>query len=262
MSKQRGFTIVELLIVIVVIGILAAIGMVSSTNIRSRADSSVAKTDLAQAAKKISLYFVEQEAYPASLADAGIADTTHLRYTHDNSSSPKTFCITATVNNAQVFADNSIATPTDGHCQKHRPNPVLGGLIAEITQPTNYLVPNVPRVGTVIFTGIYRDIPTINSGGWQQTIASRRNDNTDIVYAYKKPDGWTATASAIRTFEDNVATVVFNNTEESPKNLGIGRHSNVVNQYDWLSPMHAVLYNRTLSESERNQVIAWLKDQL
>lgn len=48
-SKQIGFTIVELLIVIVVIAILAAITIVAYTGIQNRAAGTVLQSDLRQA---------------------------------------------------------------------------------------------------------------------------------------------------------------------------------------------------------------------
>lgn len=52
-KKQKGFTIVELLIVIVVIGILAAIVIVAFNGIQNRANDTALKSDLANFAKKI-----------------------------------------------------------------------------------------------------------------------------------------------------------------------------------------------------------------
>lgn len=52
-QKQTGFTIVELLIVIVVIGILAAISLVAYTNVQDRARKSQASSDLALLEKAI-----------------------------------------------------------------------------------------------------------------------------------------------------------------------------------------------------------------
>ena len=54
-KKQTGFTIVELLIVIVIIGILAAITVVAYNGIQQRAKNQQASSDLANLAKAIHL---------------------------------------------------------------------------------------------------------------------------------------------------------------------------------------------------------------
>ena len=53
-QQRRGFTIVELLIVIVVIAILAAITIVAYNGIQNRANDTVVKSDLATLTKKFS----------------------------------------------------------------------------------------------------------------------------------------------------------------------------------------------------------------
>lgn len=60
----KGFTIVELLIVIVVIAILAAISVVAYNNIQDRAWESRAATLLSQARKDIELRKVQYGAWP------------------------------------------------------------------------------------------------------------------------------------------------------------------------------------------------------
>lgn len=62
--KKSGFTIVELLIVIVVIGILAAITLVAYNGIRQRATETSIKSDLASAHKKIMLYSASKDRFP------------------------------------------------------------------------------------------------------------------------------------------------------------------------------------------------------
>ncbi len=62
-SKQIGFTIVELLIVIVVIGILAAISIVAYSGIQSRARDTLRKTDLASLAQATQLYNADKGNY-------------------------------------------------------------------------------------------------------------------------------------------------------------------------------------------------------
>ena len=61
-----GFTIVELLIVIVVIGILAAITIVAYNSIQTRARDNVRKADIANLAKGIELYYAANGNYPMS----------------------------------------------------------------------------------------------------------------------------------------------------------------------------------------------------
>ena len=65
MHKNNGFTIVELLIVVVVIGILAAIVTVAYTGISSRAENVKTIAGVNQAVKLLSLYKVENGSYPS-----------------------------------------------------------------------------------------------------------------------------------------------------------------------------------------------------
>lgn len=75
-SKQQGFTIVELLIVIVVIAILAAISIVAYNGVQNRAKASTANAAADNVIKKAELYNTEESKYPENLealtsADAG-----------------------------------------------------------------------------------------------------------------------------------------------------------------------------------------------
>lgn len=56
---NRGFTIVELLVVIVVIGILAAITMVSYSGVTTKANSTAAKSNAASVQQIISTYYAD-----------------------------------------------------------------------------------------------------------------------------------------------------------------------------------------------------------
>lgn len=64
-AKQKGFTIVELLIVIVVIGILAAIVIVAFNGIQARARDSSKESSVKSLMKAIELYNAENGSYPA-----------------------------------------------------------------------------------------------------------------------------------------------------------------------------------------------------
>ena len=65
---RRGFTIVELLIVIVVIAILAAITIVAYTGIQERAKFSAMRSDIANINKAIQLYYADNGSYPVTPA--------------------------------------------------------------------------------------------------------------------------------------------------------------------------------------------------
>ena len=63
-SKQRGFTIVELLIVIVIIGILAAIVIVAYNGITQRGRDSQRLSDMKSIEKALELYHADNGGYP------------------------------------------------------------------------------------------------------------------------------------------------------------------------------------------------------
>ncbi len=69
-KTKSSFTIVELLIVIVVIGILAAITMVAYTGIQKRARDAQRQKDIQTIAKAMEMYYVQNGRYPVTSVNA------------------------------------------------------------------------------------------------------------------------------------------------------------------------------------------------
>jgi prepilin-type N-terminal cleavage/methylation domain-containing protein len=176
-KRQSGFTIVELLIVIVVIGILAAITIVAYTGIQQRAQASSAQAALSQANKKLGEYMVLNSAYPAdltsfkSLLGSSVASTDY-QYSVNNAVNPATYCVTATTGTTSYKSDSVATQPTAGACAGHG----SGGAVAITNMITNpsaelNLTDIVGNASTVTrdtgwtASGTYSFLVTPNSGG-------------------------------------------------------------------------------------------------
>lgn len=90
-NRTKAFTIVELLIVVVVIGILAAITIVAYNGISTQAKEAALKTDLNGAVKQLGVAKVTLGSYPGDTTAVKKSDTTTLTYT----SGADTFCLQA-----------------------------------------------------------------------------------------------------------------------------------------------------------------------
>jgi|GEM_PF-1458296 len=91
-ALSHGFTIVELLIVIVVIAILAAITIVSYNGISARAKEATLRSDLSNGVTQLSVEKIKNEVYPDDIATIKKSDTTAFQYDHTST----TYCLTAT----------------------------------------------------------------------------------------------------------------------------------------------------------------------
>ena len=78
--KNQGFTLVELLIVIVIIAILTVVSLVAYNGLQNQAKTSAAKSTVDSVAKKAELYNTEEGKYPEDIAKLTTADTKKSYY--------------------------------------------------------------------------------------------------------------------------------------------------------------------------------------
>ena len=76
-NKNAGFTIVELLVVIVVIGILASISLVAFNGISRKAYIASLQSDLSNASRQLKLFQVDNDNYPDYITCTQTDDATH-----------------------------------------------------------------------------------------------------------------------------------------------------------------------------------------
>ena len=166
-SSRRGFTIVELLIVVVVIAILAAITLVAYNGITANAKESALKADLNTTAKKVGITQAETGSYPSS-EPAGLPDS--IQYSQTNSG--QGFCATAS-KDGKAFHITQDGTIQSGACSGHTIAGGGGGGSTEIA--ANSPIQNVTSAqcqALPTFTGSNNDAVrtvTDNRGGTTRT---------------------------------------------------------------------------------------------
>lgn len=113
---RRGFTIVELLIVIVVIAILATIVIVSYNGIKGRAQETTLKTDLSQNGKSISITKTRTGMYPENQLDAALQATSGNNLEYFVSADRRSYCLEASGYGKTFAISNTTNSPILGYC--------------------------------------------------------------------------------------------------------------------------------------------------
>ena len=213
---SSAFTIIELLIVIVIIAILAAITIISYVGIQNRAKASAAQTLLSQTVSKVRLYAVDHsDTYPSSLSAAGITNTDGLQYS-SSSSSPSTFCITATSQNVSYYQSSTTSAPTAGACPGHGVNG--GGVVvnyalnpsfesnfngASVFRVANSTATDNPKVGLKFLRSTRTTTETANWGPWLNAATNLVPGEQYVVSLYARSNVSVSHSLVIEWFKDD-----------------------------------------------------------
>lgn len=119
-SKINGFTIIELLVVIVVIGILATITIVSYSNVQQRAWTTSLISDLTNASTQLEMDKIINNQYPATkeLANngTGIRYSQYIDLSYTYNSALDSFCLTAKKDSLSYYITSTNKIPAIGEC--------------------------------------------------------------------------------------------------------------------------------------------------
>jgi general secretion pathway protein G len=118
--SKDGFTVVELLIVIVVIAILAAVSAVAFSNVQNRAIDSSLKQSLAQVIKRVEADKVIRGNYADSLQELkGSTNSNNEDMNYQYTPLDTGYCVSVTMKGRAMYASSSDSTPTQGVCDGH-----------------------------------------------------------------------------------------------------------------------------------------------
>lgn len=204
---STGFTIIELLVTMVVIGILMAIVAVSYVGIKQKAIVASLQSDLSDAYQKLILDKAVNFAYPNTLAEAndgkGITASsgTTFSYAANNPTSSKTFCLNATNSGQSYKITDSSSQPVSGNCLDYGlvleldvgdglsyPSPFTGATWFDLSSNghngtlKNGLTYDSSAGGSLIFNGT-DDYVNYVGGGYLPT-----GDNTRTIMFWFKPN--------------------------------------------------------------------------
>jgi prepilin-type N-terminal cleavage/methylation domain-containing protein len=236
-AKQNGFTIVELLIVIVVIGILAAITIVAFNGVNERAVDASLQSDIRSGSNKVQASYIETGDYPSSLVAAEVVASGDNEFEYTQSGTD--YCLTVANPNTgtSYYIDNETNVVTAGLCPGHTlPTPPVYAVFdaaSTYVSPgynnsttTNHTIGAGDNRYVLVFVATRVDQVTgVTYGGTSmQQIVKHVNTNQSGVTVYGLENPPTGVSSVVTTFGDYVlstsAIISYSNMYQGGGNIG------------------------------------------
>lgn len=225
LSRKNGFTIVELLVVIVIIGILAAITIVSYTGITQKATAASLQADLANASKKIKIWQLTESLdgnFPGSVSSCPTPTSGNMclkksdgalfdAYAATTGANP-TFSLTAN-NGPTSYRITQDTAPTIA---------VTTGSLAT-TDPANWIA-----VGTQVWGKYNLNVGTMVPGSMFGTPIDQTNDYILEKYCYNDTESNCTTSGGLYQWNEAMQYV----TNEGARGIcPVGSH--IPSDNDW-----------------------------
>ena len=131
LAADDGFTLVELLVVILIIGILATVGLATFLNQRGKAQDAEAKSAVTVAAKAMEIYNGEHGSYAAATPAALVKVEASLGGAHNLTVTSSAKAYTVAVDSRGQGGTFSIARADDGGVTRDCTNPGAGVCAAQ-----------------------------------------------------------------------------------------------------------------------------------
>lgn len=156
LGTHSGFTIVELLIVVVVIGILATVTVAAYGGVQGRSHDAAVRSDLSNMAKKIKIYAIENGTYPRGDAQVGslnlkLAKSSYGDHYYNGSSYYNLVYCWPTVADPHTFA--IVAKSKSGRTFEY----TGGGVLRQASYELSGSLPTCSAAGSPLESGSARD---------------------------------------------------------------------------------------------------------